>query len=187
MNSPAGSNSPKSSNRSSRWIEDRIARVSAFVSWIWLALILLIVLTVVLRFVFDTGRIEFEELEWHLYAAGFLIGIVTCASQDRHVRVDVFREKMSTRTLAWIDLYGIFLFQIPFIALVLSSALPFVADSFATGEESAAAGGLPYRWLLKSLVPISFIMLGLATLARLLRVIHALFGEQPATGPGESA
>jgi len=124
------------------------------------------------------GLIEFEELEWHLYAVGFLVGIFACASHDRHVRVDVFRERMSMRTRAWIDLYGILLLQLPFIALVLWSALPFVADSFVSGEQSAAAGGLPYRWLLKAFLPLSFIMLGMATFSRFLRVLEALFGRE---------
>jgi TRAP-type mannitol/chloroaromatic compound transport system permease small subunit len=158
------------------WIESRLDRLTSFVSWIWLALIALIVLTVVMRYVFGSGRIEFEELEWHLYAVGFLMGIVACASHDRHVRVDVFRERMMPRTRAWVDLYGILLFQIPFLALVLWSALPFVADSFAVGERSSAAGGLPYRWVLKTFLPMSMLLLSVATGARLLRVFDSLFG-----------
>jgi len=162
-----------------RWadrIEVRLDRLTSVVSWLWLALIGVIVLTVVLRYVFGSGRIELEELEWHLYAVGFLMGIVACASHDRHVRVDVFRERMMPRTRAWIDLYGILLLQIPFLALVLWSAAPFVADSFTVGERSSAAGGLPYRWILKAFLPISMLLLIVATGARLIRVLDSLFG-----------
>ena len=162
---------------SQRWatsVETRLDALTSLVSWIWLALTALIVLTVVLRYVFGAGRVELEELEWHLYAVGFLMGIVACASHDRHVRVDVFRERMSTRTRAWVDLYGILLLQIPFLALVLWSALPFVVDSFAVGERSAAAGGLPYRWILKAFLPFSMLLLMMATSARLLRALDAL-------------
>jgi TRAP-type mannitol/chloroaromatic compound transport system permease small subunit len=168
------------SHRAAR-IEKRLDRVTDVVSWIWLALIAIIVLTVILRFVFGVGRIELEELEWHLYAVGFLTGIVACASHDRHVRVDVFRERMSSRLRAWVDFYGILLLQIPFLALVLWSAAPFVVESFANAERSAAAGGLPYRWALKAFLPVSMAALGVATAARLLRVFEALFGE-PAEG-----
>ena len=163
-----------------RWadrIEARLDRLTSLVSWLWLALIGLIVLTVVLRYAFGSGRVELEELEWHLYAVGFLMGIVACASHDRHVRVDVFRERMMPRTRAWVDLYGILLLQIPFLALVLWSALPFVADSFSVGERSSAAGGLPYRWILKAFLPISMLLLCGATGARLVRVFDSLFGS----------
>ena len=42
-------------------------------SWIWFVLILVVVVNVTMRYVFGEGRIEFEEIQWHLYAAGFLI------------------------------------------------------------------------------------------------------------------
>lgn len=158
-------------------VETGLERLSALFSWVWLALMAVIVVAVVLRYAFGVGRIEFEELQWHLYALGFLVGIVACATRDRHVRVDVFRERMAPRSRDWIDLYGILLLQIPFLLLVFWSALPFVADSFAVGERSASAGGLPYRWVLKSILPISFALLILATLSQLLRVGRRLFGE----------
>lgn len=158
-------------------IESLLNRLTEASSWIWLALIAVIATAVVLRFVFGIGRIELEELQWHLYAAGFLMGLVACATRDRHVRVDVLREKMSPRTRDWVDLYGMLLLQIPFLILVIVSALPFVADSFSVGERSASAGGLPFRWILKSMLPFTFVLLCLTTLSRLARVWRRLFGS----------
>jgi TRAP-type mannitol/chloroaromatic compound transport system permease small subunit len=161
-------------------VEIALDRITAALSWVWLALIVVIVLSVTLRFAFGIGRIELEELQWHLYALGFLMGLIACATRDRHVRVDVLRERMSQRTRDWVDLYGILLLQLPFLALVLWSAVPFVVDSFSVGERSASASGLPYRWLLKSVLPLSFLLLSLATLSRLSRVGRRLFAEQMA-------
>jgi TRAP-type mannitol/chloroaromatic compound transport system permease small subunit len=153
-----------------------------------LALIAVIVFAVVLRYVFGIGRIELEELQWHLYASGFLMGIVACTTRDRHVRVDVLRENMKPRTRDWIDFYGILLLQFPFLVLVFLSALPFVADSFAVGESSASAGGLPFRWILKSMLPITFAFLFITTTSKLGQVADRLFGEQhePADRPPSS-
>lgn len=168
--------SPEASRFAGR-IETVIDRIAGLVSWIW------IVLTVFLRYVLGASRIELEELEWHLYAIGFLTGIVACASRDRHVRVDVFRERMTPRNRAWIDLYGILLLQLPFLTVVIWSAWPFVADSFSTAERSAAAGGLSQRWILKAFLPLSMSLLGLATVARLLRTFETLFGaDDPEPG-----
>jgi len=161
--------------RAERWV----ARIAEIASWIWLALLLLIVGTVILRYALGIGRIELEELQWHLYAIGFLIGIAACAVHDRHVRVDVFRERMGKRARAWVDLYGTLLLVLPFLALVLWSALPFVAESFASSERSAAAGGLPHRWLLKATLPLAFFLLGIAALGRLLRAARSLFLDAP--------
>jgi TRAP-type mannitol/chloroaromatic compound transport system permease small subunit len=171
--------SADSNDASPSSIEIVLDRIAAAFSWIWLVLIAVIATAVVLRFVFGIGRIELEELQWHLYAAGFLMGIVACAAKDRHVRVDVLREKMSPRLRDWIDLYGILLLQIPFLTLVFVSALPFVADSFSVGERSASAGGLPFRWLLKSMLPFTFALLFVTTFLQLVRVWRRLFGHSP--------
>jgi TRAP-type mannitol/chloroaromatic compound transport system permease small subunit len=176
--------SADSAHQTSSRVEASLERIAEAFSWVWLALMAVIVLAVVLRFAFGIGRIELEELQWHLYALGFLMGIVACTTRDRHVRVDVFRERMSPRTRDWVDLYGILLLQLPFLVLVSWSALPFVADSFAVGERSASAGGLPFRWLLKSVLPLSFALLFVATLLRLRQVWRRLFDES-VSGEGQ--
>lgn len=158
-------------------LERAVERFATAFGWVWLALMGVIVVAVVLRYAFGVGRIELEELQWHLYAFGFLMGIVACATRDRHVRVDVFRERMAPRTRAWVDLYGTLLLQIPFLLLVLWSALPFLADSFAVGERSASAGGLPYRWALKAVLPLAFALLLAASLPRLGRLARTLFDD----------
>ncbi|MCR9097312.1 MAG: TRAP transporter small permease subunit [bacterium] len=165
---------------SPRGVNAALDRIGDAISWIWIALIAVIVSAVVLRFVFGVGLIQLEELQWHLYAVGFLAGIVGCVVHDRHVRVDVLRERMRPRTRDWIDFYGVLLFQLPLVVLVLWSAAPFVAESFRAGEESASAGGLPYRWLLKAVLPLAFAALGVATLTRLRRLYRSLFPETDA-------
>ncbi|MFP6654783.1 MAG: TRAP transporter small permease subunit [Myxococcota bacterium] len=168
----------ESQDRETR-IETLLDRIISVCSWVWLALIGVITSAVVLRFVFGIGSIELEEMQWHLDAAGFLVGIVACSRQNRHVRVDVLREKLSPRTRDWIDLYGILLLQLPFLTLVLISAAPFALDSFSVAERSASAGGLPYRWLLKGMLPISFGLLLLTTFSQLIRIARRLFRDPP--------
>ncbi len=162
--------------RLSRLIDNFLVRVGNGVSWLWLILLAVIVINVTLRYLFAEGRIEFEEIQWHLYAAGFLIGLSSAYVSDSHIRVDVLRERLSPTTLAWIELYGILLLLIPFILLVLFASFPFVSYSFATGEVSEAPGGLGYRWLIKSVLVIGFALLLLASVSRLSRVWSFLFG-----------
>jgi len=163
------------------------AQVSRTVSWVWIALIAVIVLNVTMRYLFGEGRIEFEEIQWHLYAIGFLVGIATCMDSDDHVRVDVFHERMSLRTQAWVELYGLLLLFFPFVISVLSFSLPFVSYSFAIAEVSDAPGGLPFRWVIKSFLSLSMLLLIVGGISRLSRVTSYLFG-MPAyrSDPGES-
>ncbi len=160
-------------------IELALDRLVSGASWIWLVLVAVIGAGVLLRTLFGIGRIDLEELQWHLYAVGFLVGIVGCAVHDRHVRVDVFREGMDARRRDWVDLYGLLLFQLPFLVLVLWSGLPLVVESFSSGERSGSAGGLSHRWILRSALPLSFALLLAASLARTRTVARRLFREAP--------
>ncbi|MFT7130480.1 MAG: TRAP-type mannitol/chloroaromatic compound transport system permease small subunit [Gammaproteobacteria bacterium] len=162
--------------RFSRYVEGIINRIGELSSWVWLLLMMVIVSNVVMRYVFGMGRIEFEEIQWHLYAGGFLLGLSYAYVSDSHVRVDVVRLKLPPKIQAWIELYGTLLLLLPFIALILIFAFPFVSYSFATHEISEAPGGLPYRWIIKSFMIIGFMLLLAAMLARLSKVWSFLFG-----------
>lgn len=145
-------------------------------SWIWFVLILVVVINVTMRYVFGEGRIEFEEIQWHLYAAGFLIGLATCMDSDNHVRVDIFHERMGLRWQAWIELYGLVLLFFPFIIAMFIFSVPFVSYSFSIAEVSDAPGGLPYRWVIKSFLPLSMLLLLVAGISRFSRAMAYLFG-----------
>lgn len=161
----------------SRLIDAALVKIGQWASWVWLVLLVVIVLNVLLRYVFDEGYIEFEEIQWHLYSVGFLLGLSYAYQADAHIRVDVLHERFPPRLKAWIELYGIVLFLLPFIALVLVFSVPFVIQSYRLGEVSQAPGGLPYRWLIKAVLPAGFVLLLLAVLARLSRVWAFLFGS----------
>jgi TRAP-type mannitol/chloroaromatic compound transport system permease small subunit len=163
-------------NAISHVIDRMVVGAAAVFNWIWLLLIVLIVTNVLLRYVIGTNFIAMEELQWHLYAIGFLLGLGYAVDLDGHVRVDVIAERWSPRTRAWIELFGLLLLLAPFIWIVIASAIPFVTRAWALGEVSAAPGGLPYRWAIKAVVILAFVYLALAALSRLLRVTTYLFG-----------
>jgi TRAP-type mannitol/chloroaromatic compound transport system permease small subunit len=159
----------------SRRIDPWLNRIGRWTSWLWLLLLAIIVLNVVLRYAFGQGRIEFEEIQWHLYSAGFLLGLSYAYQHDSHIRVDVVHERLSPAAQAWIELYGILLFLLPFVLLVLIFGLPFVWSSFELAEVSQAPGGMPFRWFIKGALPLGFALLLLAALSRLSRVWAFLF------------
>lgn len=150
-------------------------RLHGFMSWVWLVLVAIVVINVTMRYLFGEGRIEFEEIQWHLFAAGFLIGLATCMDSDNHVRVDVFHDRLSLRHQAWIEVYGLLLLFLPFVVAMIIFSLPFVGYSYASAEVSDAPGGLPFRWIIKSFLPLSMVLLLLAGLGRLSRAMSFLF------------
>lgn len=162
----------------SRRLDPILTWVGKSISWIWLVLLITIVFNVVLRYVFGEGRIELEEIQWHLYSTGFLLGLGYTFQIDGHIRVDVVHERLSPRIQAWLELYGILLCVLPFAALVFIYSVPFVAISFELNEVSVSPGGLPYRWVIKSMLSIGFALLLLAAISRLSQVWVYLFGSQ---------
>lgn len=159
----------------SRFIEEPMISIGKLLSWIWLALMATIFLNVVLRYGFSEGRIELEELQWHLYSIGFLFGLSYTFLEDKHIRVDVLHEKFSPNLQAWIELYGLLLFLMPFLLLIIIFSVPFVASSYELSEISPSPGGLPFRWIIKSSLLIGFLMLFIATLSRISRIWSFLF------------
>lgn len=162
--------------RLSRAFDRVISGVAAIAHWSWLFLMLVIVVNVVLRYAFGEGYIELEELQWHLYSIGWLVGLSFCYVLDDHVRVDLLHERLGLKTQAIIELLGILFLLLPFALAVLWYAIPFVQYSFEMNEISMAPGGLPYRWAIKAVLVLGFALLLLAMLSRLSRVCALLFG-----------
>lgn len=170
----------------SRLVDPVIARIGRWASWLWVLLLAIIVLNVVLRYAFGEGRVEFEEIQWHLYATGFLLALGYGVQTDSHIRVDVLHERFSPTLQAWFEFYGILLFLLPFIALIVIFSVPFVVTSYELSEISNAPGGLPFRWAIKAMLPVGFLLLGMAALARLSRVWKFLFSGDRHSEPQKS-
>jgi TRAP-type mannitol/chloroaromatic compound transport system permease small subunit len=158
----------------SRAVDRVVGWVGEIASVLWTLLVLVIVVQVVARYVFGKGSIAMEELQWHLYAIGFMLGLGFTEVRERNVRIDVLAEKFRPRTRLWIELIGIAALLLPFTLVVLWFALPFFWSSYTLHEVSAAPGGLPYRWFLKSFIVSAFALLTLVALGRLTRVWAAL-------------
>lgn len=154
----------------SKVVDQLITTVGLTAAWLWVVLLCIIVSNVALRYLFGEGRIEFEEIQWHLNALAFLIAIAYAYRVDAHIRIDLVAVRLTPRMQVWIELYGTLLLLIPFIAMALVFSIPFVVHSWSLSEVSPSPGGLPMRWLLKGAIPFAFGLLGLAVLSRMTRL-----------------
>jgi len=162
----------------SRAVDRVIGWFGEVASALWIVLVVVIVVQVVARYAFGMGSVMMEELQWHIYAIGFILGLSFTEVRERNVRIDVLAERWSPRTRLWIELIGIVGLLLTFTFFVIWFALPFVVSSWQLKEISAAPGGLPYRWFLKSFIVTGFALLAFAGLGRLSRVWVALFGTR---------
>ena len=147
------------------------------VAWLTFILVLLICTDVALRYIFSFSQAGFYELEWHLFAAIFLLGAAYTLRHDKHVRVDVFYSRFNKRRKAWVNLIGTCIFLLPFCFVIVYTSLAFVGDSYAILESSPDPGGLPYRFIIKSTIPIGFGLLLLQGLAEILKSITIIINS----------
>ncbi|WP_339137659.1 MAG: TRAP transporter small permease subunit [Candidatus Electrothrix sp. GW3-4] len=153
-------------------IEKLIDLVEGALAFLLLLMVLNVALDVIMRYFFHNSLVAMQELEWHLFAIILLFGISVSLKEEAHVRVDFLFERFNDRIKAVINILGTLIFLLPFALLIAAGSFSFVSDSWMMGEISEDPGGLPYRWLIKGMIPLSFSFLILSALGYILRNIR---------------
>lgn len=134
----------------------------------------------IMRYFFDSGSIALQELEWHLFAIVFLFGIAYALKEDGHVRVDILYDHFSPRWKAVVNIGGALLLLLPLSLLIIEGSVWYVHEAFTSGEISGDPGGLTHRWLIKLVIPASFIFLVVSAIGFVLHNINIFRGlEEP--------
>lgn len=135
---------------------------------------------VVMRYLFNNVSIGMQELEWHLYSMIFLFGVAYTLRVDGHVRVDLVYERLAPKRRAAIDILGTILLLWPFCFLVAGYGFGFAYEAYDIGETSGDPGGLAYRWIIKAMIPVSFVCVIISSFGFMLRALNEYRGlEQP--------
>jgi len=129
---------------------------------------------VIMRYFFNDVSIGMQELEWHLFAAMFMFGIAYTLKEDAHVRVDIFYDAMSQRKQSSINIFGSLFFALPITVLIFYYSIDYTIDAYQMGEGSGDPGGLPHRWIVRSVIPLSSMFLMLAIVHVVLSNIQKL-------------
>lgn len=156
-------------------IVDRIVEyVGRSVSWLALALVILICADVLMRYLFDSSKTWIIELEWHIFAVLFLLGMSYTLLHDKHVRVDLFYERFSQRRQRIVSIVGILFLVLPWCLVVLDTSWDYFSNSFSFREGSPQPNGLPARYVIKSFIFIGFSLLTLEALSVMIKSIYGI-------------
>ncbi len=155
-------------------IDRLIAAIGRAVMWLSLAVVLLQFAVVVMRYAFGIGSIRLSESVIYGHAALFMLASAWTLQANGHVRVDVFYADASPRSKALVDLLGALLLLLPFVAVIAWFAVPYVARSWALLERSRETSGLPFVYLLKTLIPLFALLLGLQGVSQAIHAALAL-------------
>ena len=159
----------------SRFIDRINEFVGRNVSWLVLAAVLISAGNATIRKMFDMSSNAWLEVQWYLFGAVFMLAAGYTLRKNEHVRIDVLAGNLSKRTRDWIDLFGHFLFLLPFCLMMTYLAWPFFWRSFQSGEMSSNAGGL-IIWPAKASILLGFILLTAQAVSEIIKRIAIIRG-----------
>ncbi|MDP3077542.1 TRAP transporter small permease subunit [Bradyrhizobium sp.] len=172
--------------RAANLLDRVIERIGRVTGWFALALVLVMSFNVLLRYLFRTGSVAMQELEWHLMAPVCMLGLSYAILKDGHVLVDIFYGRLSERWKRIIDFVSaVLVVAVVFILLKLS--IPYVLQSYSIGEKSPDPGGLTHRWVLKAMLPVGFALLLVQSFAAMLRALVPVIDPNIAVKPASHA
>ena len=159
-------------------------KIIDFVGYLTGVLLILMILNVAfdvgMRYIFHNSSIAMQEVEWHLFAIIILFGTGYALRHNAHVRVDFLYDGFSAKKKAWVNVLGTIFFLLPLALLVIYGSIEYVMDSYTTHEISEDPGGLKYRWLIKSMIPLSFLFLIFSAFNFFLHNLNVIRGvEEP--------
>ena len=131
-----------------------IERLGNVLNVLMIALVCVVIVVVVGRYFFEIGSVALQELTTYLHATIFMLGISYTLKHDGHVRVDIFYRNFSNRSQALINVIGGLVFILPISMFIGWSSWDYVLASWSIMETSTENNGLPFIYLLKTVMLI---------------------------------
>ena len=154
-----------------------VTAITTKTAWINMLVMFTILIQVTLRYGFHAGEAWVDEFIWHLYAF-FMFGLSYAITTDSHIRVDIVHMKFTKKKQRIIEVLGIVFLIMPFTIIIFDHSVGWVHHSFMANEFSENTTGLPYRWVVKSLLPISLVLIFIASLSELIKnIVLLIHGE----------
>ena len=158
-----------------------VQRIVETAAWLNMAVLILILITVTLRYGFHRNQlllewplVPMEELQWHFYSVPFMFGLAYIITNDTNIRIDLLRMHMSKKLKQIFEILGILLLIMPCVIILFDFSVDYTIYAITHHESSQSTMGLSNRWIVKSVIPLTMILIFLASLARLIQEIILL-------------
>ena len=164
----------KGKNKLSYLIDTITKKIGFLIAILALLLSLLIGYDAIMRYIFSEGSIALQEIEWHLFDIVFLFGLSYALKHDKHVRVDIFFSNYSRDQKAIVQIFSMLFLVIPFSLYFLNGAYEMMIQSFMQNEISSDPGGLQYRFVIKGVLLLAFVLLVLQAISEIIKAYSKL-------------
>ena len=146
------------------------------VAWLNLGMVGITCIVVTLRYAFEVGTIFLQESVVYLHGTAFLVGLSYALRHDAHVRVDIIYSRLSKRTRALVNGLGHTLLLMPLCVAIILFSWDYTISAWVVLEGSSEVAGVPAVFLLKTLIPVSALLLLLQAGALGWRELRSLRG-----------
>lgn len=163
------------------WLERIVDILGQIGGWVLFATVALVFVNAFNRYAFAFSPVWTQELEWHLLAGQGALGIAYAWLHRDHIAVDVFSQRYSHRVKLWMELLVALLIAIPCSIFLIKVSIPYIDRAYDILEGSPNPGGLPWRFVPKSFVALTFALVALEAMATTIRSALELSGHDTAS------
>lgn len=163
----------KSVQRRVEWLVDVLGQVGG---WVLFATVALVFVNAFNRYAFAFSPVWTQELEWHLLAGQGALGIAYAWLHRDHIAVDVLSQRYSRTAHQWMELLVAVVIAIPCAVFLIKVSFPYIDRAYDILEGSPNPGGLPWRFVPKSFVALTFALVALEAVATAIRAGLELLG-----------
>ena len=164
--------------KASRLIDAINAAVGRTAAWAIVVAILVSAINAIIRKVFGVSSNAWLELQWYLFGAVFMLCAPWTLAANEHIRIDLVSSRLSPRNRNRVEMFGHFVFLLPFALVLTYLSWPFFWSSFRSGEVSSSAGGL-LIWPAKAMILLGFALLLLQWLSEVIKRAAVMRGLLP--------
>ena len=136
-----------------------IKKSGEIASLLILLLIILVSVSVILRYVFSIGFIWLQDLYIWVHAIFILLGLTYTLNKDEHVRIDLLYRLLKKKIKKKINFFGSLLFGMPVSFILIFNGFDYFYRSYLLNESSKETGGLPFIFILKFFIFLTGIFL----------------------------
>ena len=149
---------------------DRVTNNIAYIlSYMLILLIIIVFSSVFFRYVLSISYVILQELIMYIHALIFMLGISYTLKEKAHVKIDIIYNVLTKENQNLVSSVGVLLFILPTSLFISYISLDMVFQSWRVLEGSSEAGGLNLVFILKSLIPITGILIFFQGLSELIK------------------
>lgn len=152
-------------------IDKVIDNIAKILTYLLVSMIILVFITVIIRYMLNISYVALQELVMYFHALIFMFGVSYALKEKSHVKIDIVYNSLSKKNQYFISMLGTIIFIIPTSLFITYSSIDMVTQSWSLLEGSSEAGGLDLVFILKSVIPITGVLIFLQALSDIIKYV----------------